>query len=149
MCNSAHLSTLFTAWLICFTGSALISSLCYSAALILTWVCMRLHDPRFSECGHQTTHIRILPREFAISIAAWAPPHTSWLKYPGVTLRDLLLQVTNEWLCVLNIDTHWFKPVGLRWGQLGQALAMPGDILIHICCYWHPTVHRTAPCSKE
>lgn len=84
-----------------------------------------------------------------------SPPHTHtqglWYKHcclgstpyllnqiSWVILRDLLLEVTNWCLYVLSVGTHWFKPIGLIWGQLGQALSMSGDILdCHICCYWH------------
>lgn len=93
----------------------------------------------------------------------WTPDHPHQNPPQGICYKHCCLGSTPYLLTQISwsytqeststsecIDTHWFKPVGLRWGQLGQALAMSGDILIHqICWYWHPTVHRTAPCSKE
>lgn len=73
----------------------------------------RQQDQCFSECGLQTTHIRI-PRELFTSTASWAPPQTSW-----EWLRDLsFLQATWWHSYALKVETQSFRTVGLDWGQL-------------------------------
>lgn len=114
------------------TGSALISSFCFLQPWFLTWVCMQTTRSLFfimwtPDHPHQNPH-----REFATSITAWVPPIPPESNILRVRLRDLpLLQSVGWWLCVLGVDTHSFKPVGLRHGQLYPSLGVSGNVWKH------------------
>lgn len=107
------------------SGSALISSFCFLQPWFLTWVCMQTtrslnFRPPTSESPQ------------GVCYKHWVPPIPPESNILSVRLKDLpLLQSAGWCLCVLGVDTHSFKPVGLRHGQFYPSLGVSGNVWRH------------------
>lgn len=145
MCNSAHLHTLFTTWFICFPGSALISSLYNSAALILTWVCLQATWSMFfrmwtPDHPHQNPRPP-QPLEEEETWVPWASTGSdiasAWPSCPHLRPTGL-----NQWVPTLSTCKHQLVTCRSRSPNVTQDMWFRRYEV-------EPKQHRTAPCNKE